>query len=177
MSYCMRTFRPCFSSGTSDKQKSLGLSRTWLYPVIMTSDAQLIHTAGLDSLVRGHGPPPSSSAACSCGDQDSRASRSLTVSCAQPTMSSRVRLRADAVLDKHAGHPDFCAPHGPRHGAMCAQPNPPAEPAFSTPSLDSIVCMSSMTPMDASTHTCRPSLQAPLLASQSAHHHAQADSS
>lgn len=28
------------------------LPRTWLYPVIMTSDAEIIHTAGLDSLVR-----------------------------------------------------------------------------------------------------------------------------
>lgn len=28
------------------------MPRTWLYPVIMTSDAEIIHTAGLDSLVR-----------------------------------------------------------------------------------------------------------------------------
>lgn len=44
--------------------------RTWLYPVIMTSDAELIHTAGLDSLVRSHVLPPSNSVAFSCGDQD-----------------------------------------------------------------------------------------------------------
>ena len=47
-----------FSSDTHHTSASHLAARTWLYPVIMTSDAELIHTAGLDSLVRGLEFPP-----------------------------------------------------------------------------------------------------------------------